>query len=56
MKKHLTALAGLAAPLLASAHEGHGLPGSLHWHADDALKLIGLSLAAVAGWWLLRRK
>ncbi len=42
---------------LVQAHEGHGLPGGAHWHADDALVLITLGLAAaVAGVWLNRKK
>ena len=56
MTKHLTAALLLAGTGLAQAHAGHGLPGLSHWHGDDALKLVGGSLLALAGWWLLRRK
>jgi len=40
----------------AWAHEGHGQPGSNHWHATD---VWGFLVAAAAGglvWWLIRRK
>ena len=30
----------------ASAHEGHGLPGSGHWHASDTLGFIALAVVA----------
>ena len=56
MMKLLTTLAATTAPLLARAHGGHGLPGEVHWHADDALKILGLSLVALVALWLLRRK
>jgi hypothetical protein len=53
MKKHLSSLL-LIGVGLAQAHEGHGLPGSSHWHIGD----VALVLAAVAlvGLWLARRK
>jgi hypothetical protein len=63
MKKHLhhialstavfTALCGLSAAALA--HEGHGLPGTSHWHSTD---VIGYVLAAcIAGaLWFTRKK
>ena len=41
---------------LAQAHTGHGLPGSAHWHASDALLFLGAAVAAAAGFWLNRRK
>ena len=37
MTKHLTAFCLLTWTGLTQAHEGHGLPGLSHWHADDAL-------------------
>jgi hypothetical protein len=49
-------LAGAALATLAQAHEGHGLPGLSHWHADDAALLLVAVVAAAAGWWLARRK
>ena len=49
------ALLNLGAALPALAHEGHGLPGSAHWHSTD---VIGYLLAAgiVALLWFNRRK
>lgn len=36
------------------AHEGHGMPGLSHWHADDVtLWLVGAAIAV--GLWLARR-
>ena len=49
-----TSLALLAG--VSQAHTGHGLPGSAHWHASDALLYLGAALAAAAGLWLSRRK
>ena len=40
----------------AQAHEGHGLPGISHWHASDALLLVGVVAVAAAGLWWSRRK
>ena len=56
MNKHLIALAGLACAGLAQAHEGHGLPGLSHWHADDVGALLALAAAIGLGLWLGRRK
>ena len=55
--KHLRA-APLALLMCAAAqaHEGHGLPGSSHWHATDTLLLIGVVAVAAAGLWWARRK
>mgnify|MGYP001609321547 CR=1 FL=1 len=55
MKQSLLAGLVLAAGL-AQAHTGHGLPGSAHWHASDALLYLGLAVAAAAGLWLNRRQ
>ena len=56
MIKHSLA-AGLAlAANLAQAHRGHGLPGTAHWHATDALLYLGVAVVAAAGLWLNRRK
>lgn len=54
MNKHFPALLLLAAPGLALAHGGHGLPGLSHWHATDTL--LVLATVAALGLWLLRRK
>ena len=41
---------------LVQAHEGHGLPGSAYWPANDALVLFALTALAAAGLWLGRKK
>ena len=41
---------------LVQAHDGHGLPGSAHWHANDALVLIALAAVAATGLWSNRKK
>ena len=56
MNKHFTALAALVCAGVAQAHEGHGLPGRSHWHADDAGVLLALATAVGLGLWLFRRK
>jgi hypothetical protein len=40
----------------ATAHEGHGMPGSSHWHASDLLAPLLVAALAGLGWWLGRRK
>ena len=54
MNRILT-LAVLCTAALAQAHEGHGLPGSSHWHASDTLGWLAVAVLA-AGAWLARRK
>ena len=40
------------APITAAAHDGHGIAGSAHWHATDALGfVIALVVVAAAIWW-----
>jgi hypothetical protein len=56
MKNHLMALAGLAWVGFAQAHEGHGLPGLSHWHADDVGVLLAVAAVAGLGLWFNRRK
>ena len=43
-------LSGAATHFGAFAHEGHGLPGSAHWHATDTLGFVGLIAVGVAVW------
>jgi hypothetical protein len=54
---HRIALSSLLLGLTAAAqaHEGHGLPGTSHWHSTD---VIGYVLAAcIAGaLWFTRKK
>jgi hypothetical protein len=53
--KNALALCLFISPL-AHAHEGHGLPGSSHWHATDVMGLVlVLALAAGAAWWIRRK-
>ncbi len=56
MKKHLLSTSLALGAGLVQAHSGHGLPGSFHWHADDALLLMVLALMAAIGLWLARQK
>ena len=46
MKTPLTVWAALSCSW-AQAHEGHGLPGAVHWHGSDAWGFV-LALALVA--------
>jgi hypothetical protein len=43
-------------PLAAAAHDGHSLPGSIHWHATDTLGLVLVAVLAAGAWLLNRRK
>ena len=49
-------LCGAATHFGAFAHEGHGLPGSAHWHATDTLGFVGLAVVAAAVWYINKRK
>ena len=49
-------LSGAATHFGAFAHEGHGLPGSAHWHATDTLGFVGVALVAVLVWTINKRK
>ena len=49
-------LSGAATHFGAFAHEGHGLPGSAHWHATDTLGFLGLAVVAAAVWYINKRK
>ncbi len=55
MKKLIAACVSLGLPLMAAAHEGHGLPGA-HWHASDTVGFVALAVLAVAALWLGRSK
>jgi hypothetical protein len=52
----LPALAAAALSTAAQAHEGHGMPGTHHWHAQDMLMLLGLAAAVLGVAWYIRRK
>jgi hypothetical protein len=45
-----------AAPALALAHDGHGMPGAMHFHASDAWGFVMLAAVAVAVFLLARKK
>ena len=55
MKKLIAACATLGLPLLAAAHDGHGLQG-VHWHASDTVGFVVLAVVAAAALWLGWRK
>jgi len=52
--KKLTTLLSLS-PLLANAHEGHGIEGTSHYHATDVWGFVALAVAAVVVWWFTGR-
>jgi hypothetical protein len=56
MTRFVSTLALLGAPLLAQAHEGHGIAGADHWHATDTLGFLALAGVVAAFIWLGRRK
>ncbi len=49
-------LSGAATHLGAFAHEGHGMAGSAHWHATDALGFVGMVALVVLAWYLGKGK
>ncbi len=57
MKHILTTVPLLLAVQVACAHEGHGLPGTSHWHASDSWGFVAAAVvAAVAALWWRSRK
>ena len=42
--------------LPAWEHEGHGLPGTAHWHSTDVVGCVVLSIGVAAALWFVRRK
>ncbi len=54
MKKIVTSLALL--PLLAHAHEGHGIEGASHYHATDVWGFLALVGVIAVMWWMGRNK
>ncbi len=52
----VTTLVTTLIPLVAAAHEGHGLPGASHWHASDTLGLLLVAVLAAGAWIIGRRK
>lgn len=43
-------------PLWAQAHEGHGMEGTSHYHATDALGFVAALAVIAAMWWMGRGK
>jgi hypothetical protein len=43
-------------PVLAHAHEGHGMEGASHYHATDAWGFFAALAIVVAMWWMGRGK
>ncbi len=56
MKRLLSHITGCATllPLLARAHEGHGLGGT-HWHATDVLGFVVVAVLIAVAIWTLRK-
>ena len=54
--RRILPLLALAAAQVAQAHEGHGLPGSSHWHASDVLGFVLIAAVAAGIAWWRRRK
>ena len=55
MNKLIATVTLAALPLLATAHEGHGLPGGSHWHATDTAGLL-LVLGVAIGLYVFSRR
>jgi hypothetical protein len=53
MNKLTAACASLCLPLMAAAHDGHGLQGP-HWHASDTVGFVALAVLAAGALWLGR--
>jgi len=53
--KRLAALLSALAVLPAFAHEGHGAPAPLHWHATDTFGLLLVGALAAIALWLSRK-
>ena len=52
----LILLAGAAfSAAVATAHEGHGIPGASHWHAGDTGVVLAAIAVAAALWFKLRK-
>ena len=46
----------MAVPALSLAHDGHGMPSAMHFHASDAWGFAMLAAVAVAVFWIARKK
>ena len=56
MTRLISYLALVLVPLLAQAHEGHGIEGASHYHATDALGFLAALAVMAALWWIGRGK
>ena len=56
LRRGAALLAAGASPLMARAHEGHGMPGASHWHATDAAAFAVAAVAVAVVLWLGRKK
>jgi hypothetical protein len=54
LSKFLIASAA-AAPTLAWAHDGHGMPSTMHFHASDAWGFAMLAAVAVAVFFIAKK-
>ena len=43
-------------PLLAQAHEGHGIEGASHYHATDVWGFVAFVGVIAVMWWMGRNK
>ncbi len=46
----------LAAPAIALAHDGHGMPSAMHFHASDGWGFAMLAAVAVAVFFMAKKK
>ena len=56
LRRGAALLAAAASPVLARAHEGHGMPGASHWHATDVAAFAVAAVAVALVLWLGRKK
>jgi hypothetical protein len=49
-------LSGAFTHVGALAHEGHGIEGSVHWHATDTLGFVGVAVVAALVWFIGKGK
>lgn len=43
-------------PVLAQAHEGHGIEGASHYHATDVWGFVAFAGVVAVMWWIGRDK
>jgi hypothetical protein len=52
----LLIFAATVVPTSATAHDGHGIPSTMHFHASDAWGFAMLAAVAVGVFFLARKK